>query len=54
MYRKAYDTLEKNVLQLKGKILIPGAGHWVNQERPAEVNKLILEFLKFLEKEKVE
>lgn len=54
MYRKAYDTLEKNVLQLKGKILIPGVGHWVNQERPAEVNKLILEFLKSLEKEKVE
>ncbi len=53
MYRKAYDTLEKNVLQLKGKILIPGVGHWVNQERPAEVNKLILEFLKSLEKEKV-
>jgi pimeloyl-ACP methyl ester carboxylesterase len=48
MYRKAYDTLEKNVLQLKGKILIPGVGHWVNQERPAEVNKLILEFLKSL------
>lgn len=53
MYRKAYDSLEKNVLQLKGKILIPGVGHWVNQERPAEVNKLILEFLKSLEEEKV-
>jgi len=53
MYRKAYDSLEKNVLQLKGKILIPGVGHWVNQERPAEVNKLILEFLKSLQKEKV-
>jgi pimeloyl-ACP methyl ester carboxylesterase len=53
MYRKAYDTLENNVLQLKGKILIPGVGHWVNQERPAEVNKLILEFLKSLEKGKV-
>ena len=53
MYRKAYESLEKNVLQLKGKILIPGVGHWVNQERPAEVNKLILEFLKSLQKENV-
>jgi pimeloyl-ACP methyl ester carboxylesterase len=48
MYRKAYDTLEKNVPHLKGKILMPGVGHWVNQERPAEVNKLIVEFLRSL------
>lgn len=52
VYRKAFDNLEINVLQLKGKILISGVGHWVNQERPAEINKLILEFLKSLEKEK--
>ncbi len=48
MYRKAYDTLQRNVLHLKGKILIPGVGHWVNQERPDEVNQLILQFLKSL------
>ena len=50
IYQKAYDSLEKNVLRLKRKILIPGVGHWVNQERPAEVNQLILEFLTSLEK----
>ena len=48
MYRKAYDALEKNVLQLKGKILLPGVGHWVNQERPEQVNELIVKFLKAL------
>ena len=25
--------------------LIPGAGHWVQQEKPDEVNRLLLEFL---------
>ena len=48
MYRKAYDHLEKNVINLHRKILIPGVGHWVNQERPAEVNQLIIQFLKAL------
>jgi pimeloyl-ACP methyl ester carboxylesterase len=27
-------------------VLIEGAGHWVQQERPAEVNAAIVEFLK--------
>ncbi len=48
MYRKAYDSMEGNVPHLKSKILIPGVGHWVNQERPDDVNRLILEFLKSL------
>jgi pimeloyl-ACP methyl ester carboxylesterase len=48
MYRKAYDHLEKNVINLHQKILIPGVGHWVNQERAAEVNQLIIQFLKAL------
>ena len=48
IYRKAYETLEKNVPYLRGKFLIPGVGHWVNQERPTEVNQMILEFLRSL------
>jgi pimeloyl-ACP methyl ester carboxylesterase len=48
MNRRAFDQLEKNMLNLKQKIVIPGAGHWVQQERPQEVNRLILEFLKNL------
>jgi Predicted hydrolases or acyltransferases (alpha/beta hydrolase superfamily) len=30
---------------LKKKVLLPGAGHWIQQERPAEVNELLLQFL---------
>jgi pimeloyl-ACP methyl ester carboxylesterase len=33
---------------LRGKVMIPGAGHWVQQEKPAEVNEAVLKFLKSL------
>jgi len=33
---------------LRGVLLIPDTGHWVQQERPAETNAAILEFLKGL------
>ena len=29
--------------------MIDGAGHWIQQERPAEVNELLIEFLSGLE-----
>ncbi len=45
MYREAFDTLEQNVPNLKQKVLLPGAGHWIQQERPSEVNRLLIEFL---------
>jgi pimeloyl-ACP methyl ester carboxylesterase len=31
--------------QLRGSHILSGSGHWVQQERPEEVNKLLLEFL---------
>ncbi|MDD5288934.1 MAG: alpha/beta hydrolase [Dehalococcoidales bacterium] len=45
MYRADFDAMEKIVPNLKKKVLIPGAGHWVTQEKPDEVNKLLIEFL---------
>jgi epoxide hydrolase A/B len=27
------------------EVIIDGAGHWLQQERPTEVNELLLEFL---------
>jgi pimeloyl-ACP methyl ester carboxylesterase len=33
------------VANLKKKVLLPGAGHWIQQERPTEVNQLLIEFL---------
>jgi pimeloyl-ACP methyl ester carboxylesterase len=26
-------------------VVVPGAGHWIQQERAAEVNALLLDFL---------
>jgi pimeloyl-ACP methyl ester carboxylesterase len=30
---------------LRGKKIIAGAGHWIQQERPKEVNEALLSFL---------
>lgn len=43
-----YKALEINVPNLTKKPLIPGGGHWIQQERPDEVNALLLEFLRAL------
>ena len=51
----AYEVVEPD--QLKGWVddlrlctIIEGAGHWIQQERPQEVNAVVLEFLGTLEK----
>ncbi len=45
MYAPAFQALETNVPRLRRKALLPGAGHWIQQERPAEVNQLLMDFL---------
>ncbi len=50
--RPGVDNLEKNVPNLWKKVLLPGVGHWTEQEAPGEVNRLVLEFLKTLEGKK--
>jgi len=42
---RALAEIERMVPNIRGKVLIEGAGHWVQQERPAEVNAAIVEFL---------
>jgi pimeloyl-ACP methyl ester carboxylesterase len=43
--RAAFDALEESVPNLRKKVLLAGAGHWIQEERPAEVNQLLIEFL---------
>jgi pimeloyl-ACP methyl ester carboxylesterase len=43
--RDAVDGMGETVPNLKKKVLLPGAGHWIQQERPTEVNQLLIEFL---------
>jgi pimeloyl-ACP methyl ester carboxylesterase len=45
MYRGAFEAMEQTVPGLRQKVLLPRAGHWIQQERPAQVNQLLLEFL---------
>ena len=45
MYRDAFNSMESTAPQLAGRHLLSGAGHWIQQERPAEVNELLLAFL---------
>jgi pimeloyl-ACP methyl ester carboxylesterase len=42
------DAYPKTLPGLRGSHIIEGAGHWVQQEAPAEVNKLLIDFLKGL------
>ncbi len=46
MMGPAIENQEATMPNLKKKVLIPGAGHWVQQESSEEVNKLMIEFLK--------
>jgi pimeloyl-ACP methyl ester carboxylesterase len=45
MYREHFDALEETMPHLRNKVVLPGAGHWIQQERPAAVNALLIEFL---------
>ena len=45
MYPDAVAKLEQAIPNLTKKVILPGAGHWIQQERPTEVNRLLLEFL---------
>lgn len=50
MNRQSFDALEQTMPGLKEKVLLPGAGHWIQQERPSEINRLLIDFLNGLEK----
>ena len=42
----AFETMQKTACtRMLGVHLVDGAGHWVQQEQPHEVNRLILQFL---------
>jgi pimeloyl-ACP methyl ester carboxylesterase len=41
----ALDQMDQLVPGLRGKHLLAGAGHWIQQERPEDVNRLMLDFL---------
>jgi pimeloyl-ACP methyl ester carboxylesterase len=46
--RRQLERLPEIAPKLRASILLPGCGHWVQQERPAEVNSALLSFLEQL------
>ena len=45
MFRDAAEAMRRELPDFRGVVEVDGAGHWVQQERPAEVNAALLEFL---------
>jgi pimeloyl-ACP methyl ester carboxylesterase len=41
-------NLSKFVPQLRRTLMLPGCGHWTQQERPQEVNAAMVDFLRTL------
>jgi pimeloyl-ACP methyl ester carboxylesterase len=39
------DPMKAQTTDLREFVLVPGAGHWIQQERPAETNEALLRFL---------
>ena len=39
------SNLSKFVPKLRQTIMLPGCGHWTQQERPSEVNAALIDFL---------
>ena len=46
MGKRALDEMDTVVTNLRRKVLIDGAGHWIQQERPDEVNAALIAFLR--------
>jgi pimeloyl-ACP methyl ester carboxylesterase len=44
MGKRALDEMDEVVPNLKARLLLEGAGHWIQQERPAEVNAVLVGF----------
>jgi pimeloyl-ACP methyl ester carboxylesterase len=43
------DAMKASCTDLRDIVMLPGAGHWTQQERPAEVNQAMIDFLKSLD-----
>jgi pimeloyl-ACP methyl ester carboxylesterase len=40
------DSMRKATADLRVELSLPGAGHWIQQERPEETNQALIEFLR--------
>lgn len=45
---KQIEAFPQTLPGIRGSVIVEGAGHWIQQERPAEVNQALINFLKGL------
>lgn len=45
MFPGALEIQRSCLADMRREIILPGAGHWIQQERPAETTKVLLDFL---------
>ena len=45
MNRDLSNQLETTMPTLRKQVLLPKTRHWIQQERPTEVNQLLIQFL---------
>jgi pimeloyl-ACP methyl ester carboxylesterase len=45
LYRNYGDALGKSMPNLRRRVLLPDTGHWTMQEKPEEVNQVLIDFL---------
>ena len=43
-----FHTMRRRTRDLRGMELLPGAGHFLQQEQPAALNRVLIEFLQSL------
>ena len=43
--REVVANMKQHVPLLRETVMLPGCGHWTQQERPAEVNAAVIAFL---------
>ena len=48
MLPNAFELADSTMPACRGRTIIAGAGHWIQQERATEINRLLLEFLRGL------
>jgi pimeloyl-ACP methyl ester carboxylesterase len=46
--RPAIEAIGQNAPGMRRKVILPGCGHWIGEERPAEVNTELIGFLQGL------
>jgi pimeloyl-ACP methyl ester carboxylesterase len=46
--KEVIADLARFIPNLRSSMMLPGCGHWTQQERPNEVNKAMIDFLRSL------